>query len=142
MQMTRPVATRRSLRYAAAMRSADFDRSEWLRRDERAARANATLLASVNEKEAALRHIFGEHRVKEAYLFGSIVQGTARSGSDVDIAVIGCPADAFYRLASRLERALGLPLDLVDLDRAPADFAAEVRRSGRRNLSEEDPAPP
>ena len=65
----------------------------------------------------------------EAYLFGSVASGSARPGSDVDIAVVHCPAENFYRLAARLERALDLPLDLVDLDRAPLDMAVQIRRA-------------
>jgi hypothetical protein len=40
--------------------------------------------------------------------------------------------DRFYRLAARIERELSLPLDLVDLDRAPADLAQAVRTDGIR----------
>jgi hypothetical protein len=41
-----------------------------------------------------------------------------------------------------LEHALGLPLDLVDLDRAPADFAAEVQRTGQGIFSRHTPISP
>jgi predicted nucleotidyltransferase len=71
-------------------------------------------------------------QVTEAYVFGSSVTGRPRAESDVDIAVSGCPPDRFYRLAAELERLLQTSLDLVDLDRAPADFAEAVRRDGRR----------
>jgi hypothetical protein len=42
--------------------------------------------------------------------------GPDESRSDVDIAARGCPPEPFYRLAAGLERALGLPPDLVELD--------------------------
>jgi predicted nucleotidyltransferase len=109
-----------------------FDLSEWSRRDESARRASLALAARVKDRTPELQAILAEHDVAEAYLFGSMARGVARAGSDVDIAVGGCLAAGFYRLAAELERALGLPLDLVDLDRAPSDFAEAIRRTGLR----------
>jgi predicted nucleotidyltransferase len=120
----------------------NFDRSEWLRRDERTQRTRVALLASVRSQAAELQRILSEHGANEAYLFGSVAQGKAGCHSDVDIAVRGCPPEKFYRLAAVLEHALGLPLDLVDLDRAPADFAAEVRRTRQRIFSRHLPISP
>lgn len=113
------------------MQPEPFDLSEWSRRDETARSASLALAAKVKDKTPELQGILAEHDVGEAYLFGSVARGVARAGSDVDIAVGGCLAAGFYRLAAKLERALGLPLDLVDLDRAPRDFAEEVRRTGQ-----------
>lgn len=60
----------------------------------------------------------------EVYVFGSVAVGKARSRSDLDIAVRGCPPDRFYRLLGRLMVELSHPVDLVDLDldREIADF--------------------
>lgn len=71
------------------------------------------------------------------YLFGSTARGTARSGSDIDVAVL---FDAPPRRAlsgprlvieGELERALGRPVDLVVLNDAPVDLRARVLRDGR-----------
>lgn len=109
-----------------------LDLSEWTRRDAAVAEASAVLRAKVAAAMPRLEGILAEHGVGEAFLFGSMASGSPRRGSDVDIAVASCPPARFYRLAAKLERALGLPLDLVDLDVAPADFAQQIRSHGRR----------
>jgi hypothetical protein len=72
-----------------------------------------------------------------AYLFGSFARGTARHASDVDLAVLfreppesrlaAGPLD----LEGDLERVLGRPVQLVVLNRAPADLVHRVLRDGR-----------
>jgi predicted nucleotidyltransferase len=114
------------------MAAASSDYPEWSRRAEAAHRASVALTERVQSRRHALELIFAEHGVREAYLFGSVARGEGRPGSDVDIAVAGCPSASFYRLAAKLERALALPLDLVDLDGAPADFAEPIRHAGLR----------
>jgi predicted nucleotidyltransferase len=106
--------------------------SRMSRRAEAARRAGLALTERVQSERHHLELIFVEHGVREAYLFGSVARGEGRPGSDVDIAVAGCPPALFCGLAARLERALALPLDLIDLDMAPTDFAAPIRQSGLR----------
>jgi len=53
---------------------------------------------------------------REVYVFGSAAIEKMRSDSDVDIAVSGLPPEVFFRAISDAERALGRPLDLIDLD--------------------------
>jgi predicted nucleotidyltransferase len=53
---------------------------------------------------------------REVYLFGSAFSDKMRPDSDVDLAVSGLPPQVFFRAMSDAERALGLPLDLIDLD--------------------------
>jgi len=83
-------------------------------------------------------------RVAAAYLFGSHARAEAQPGSDVDVGVLltgdsaprlGGPRDA---LARALERTLGVPVDVIDLDRAPADLVHRVLRDGDLIL-ERDP---
>jgi predicted nucleotidyltransferase len=109
-------------------------RSAWERRDAERGAERARHLARIESALPAAAEILREHRLTEAYLFGSTVRGHARKHPDVDMAVAGCAPERFYRLAAELERAFGLPLDLVDLDRAPAAFAEAIRRGGRRLL--------
>jgi len=72
-----------------------------------------------------------------AYLFGSLARGEARAGSDVDVAVLYAKApearlDAGpLDLEGELERSLGRPVQLVVLNRAPADLVHRVLRDGR-----------
>ncbi len=53
---------------------------------------------------------------REVYVFGSAAKGKLRPESDVDIAVSGLPPEAFFRAMGKASRALGLPVDLIDLD--------------------------
>lgn len=53
---------------------------------------------------------------REVYVFGSAATNTMRSDSDIDFAVTGLPPRVFFRAMSDAECALGLPLDLIDLD--------------------------
>lgn len=75
--------------------------------------------------------------VVAVYLFGSTARGTARSGSDVDVAVLfeRTPPHRLsgprFDLAGDLERALGRAVDLIVLNDAPVDLRARVLREGR-----------
>lgn len=71
-----------------------------------------------------------------AWLFGSHARGSAGAQSDVDVAVLfGADppvtlAGLHLDLADRLRGALGRPVDLVVLNRAPVDLAWRVLRDG------------
>ena len=65
------------------------------------------------ERAAAVLKAAGAH---EVYVFGSAATERMRSDSDVDFAVSGLPPGVFFRAMSDAESALGLPLDLIDLD--------------------------
>lgn len=74
--------------------------------------------------------------VVAAYLFGSVARGTATPASDVDVAVL-LTADPprtvdglRLGLEGELERGLGLPVQLVVLNRAPCDLIHRVLRDG------------
>ena len=70
-----------------------------------------------------------------AYLFGSRARGTASAASDVDVALLMTDApktldDLQLDVAADLERELGLPIDVVVLNRAPSDLIHRVLRDG------------
>jgi predicted nucleotidyltransferase len=67
---------------------------------------------------------------REVLLFGSLVEGEARDGSDIDLAVRGCPAGAFYELLGKLLVELDHPVDLVRLD-ADDQFARRLESEGQ-----------
>jgi predicted nucleotidyltransferase len=56
---------------------------------------------------------------REVYVFGSVVEGRTREGSDLDLAVRGCPPGSFFPLLGELLTELEHSVDLVDLDREP-----------------------
>lgn len=71
-----------------------------------------------------------------AYLYGSAARGTARDGSDVDVAILlrESPHPRLEALCldleGELERDLGLPVDLLVLNTAPPDLVHRVLRDG------------
>jgi predicted nucleotidyltransferase len=72
-----------------------------------------------------------------AYLYGSLARGEAGPESDIDVAVLfekppGSRLDAGpFDLEGELESALGRPVQVVVLNRAPADLVHRVLRDGR-----------
>jgi hypothetical protein len=75
--------------------------------------------------------------VVAAYLFGSVARGEERRGSDVDVAVLfsepvsAALGNAVSRLEGDLERVLRRPVQVVELNRAPADLVHRVLRDGK-----------
>lgn len=72
-----------------------------------------------------------------AYVFGSVARGSARRGSDIDIAILfagptprGPWGDTAPDLVSSLEGATRRPVDLIDLGQAPPDLVHRVLRDG------------
>jgi predicted nucleotidyltransferase len=71
------------------------------------------------------------------YLFGSQARGTAKEDSDVDLAFWRRSPSAPtldeqpYLYADQLSAALGKPVQLVELNKAPPDLLHEVLRDGR-----------
>jgi uncharacterized protein len=70
--------------------------------------------------------------VELAVLFGSAAQGRLHATSDIDVAVrwtAGEPRDrdAFF---AAVERAMGCPVDVIDLDVAPPQLRFEIARDG------------
>lgn len=89
--------------------------------------------------EDAIRRFF-ERDTRGAvavYLFGSRARGTERPQSDVDLGILfeGEPGTDFDALPLGLEADLGrdlaLPVQVVALNRAPADLVHRVLRDGR-----------
>lgn len=91
--------------------------------------------------EDKLRECLGAHAEREgiaaAWLFGSVARGTQRAGSDVDVGVLYSEdppktlAGLGFGLQDELEEALGLPVQVVVLNRAPVDLIVRVLRDGK-----------
>ena len=60
--------------------------------------------------------VLKEYGAREVYVFGSAARGERRGDSDVDLAVSGLPAQVFFEAMGRAGDALGLAMDLLDLD--------------------------
>jgi predicted nucleotidyltransferase len=72
-----------------------------------------TELGPLIEKAVAALKAAG---AREVYVFGSASKRKLSPNSDVDIAVSGLPAEVFFRAMGKASRALGRPVDLIDLD--------------------------
>lgn len=92
---------------------------------------------TTQDLEGRLRSaLAGRDDLAAAWLFGSRARGTERAGSDVDVAVLlrddppptleGLMLD----LQDELTGELGRPVDLVVMNRAPADLVHRVLRDG------------
>ena len=64
------------------------------------------------------------------YLFGSIVEGSFRPDSDVDLAVTGLPPGKFFHTMGQLLHVLPRSLDLVDLD-VDTPFTRYLKQKGK-----------
>ncbi|MEZ4527670.1 MAG: nucleotidyltransferase domain-containing protein [Desulfobacterales bacterium] len=60
--------------------------------------------------------ILKEAGCREIFLFGSLAENRIRKGSDIDIAVRGCPKGKFFHVLGKLLQKLDVDVDLVDLD--------------------------
>lgn len=76
----------------------------------------------------------GRPDVVTAWLFGSRARGRERANSDVDVAVIFAAPSADpwrpIRLEGELEARVRLPVQVIDVERAPADLVHRVLRDG------------
>jgi uncharacterized protein len=82
---------------------------------------------------AALEAVLRRHGVRFALVFGSQAEGTARAGSDVDVAVWAeAPVDEW-----RLRGELPDEVDLVDLRRAPAGLVGRIAVTGQVILDDD-----
>jgi predicted nucleotidyltransferase len=89
--------------------------------------------------EQLLREFFAasSQGVVAAYLFGSVARGSARTGSDVDVAILYSTAPEAslegipLALEAELEKQLALPVQVVVLNTAPVDLVHRVLRDGR-----------
>lgn len=66
---------------------------------------------------------------KEIFLFGSLITGTHREDSDIDIAIKGCLPENYFALLGQLLTTLSRPVDLINLDREDA-FSKYLEREG------------
>lgn len=81
------------------------------------------LLARIRE------HLAGRTDVRVAVLFGSRARDTARSDSDVDLAV-EAPGEDLLTLGAELGSALDLEVDVVELGEASIPLLEHVVRDG------------
>jgi predicted nucleotidyltransferase len=95
-------------------------------RELRRARARA-VRSRLPELVQRLAAEFGIGRV---VLFGSLLTSELYEDSDVDLAVAGLAASAYWRALDVACTVLGVPVDLVPLEEASSALAERVAREG------------
>ncbi|MCP5369038.1 MAG: nucleotidyltransferase family protein [Hyphomicrobiales bacterium] len=81
---------------------------------------------ALDRHRTAIREMMAQFRAVNPRVFGSVVHGTDRDGSDLDILVDPLPGATLFDLGglhADLEDLLGVPVDLL----TPGDLPAKVR---------------
>ena len=81
---------------------------------------------AINLKRAAVREVASRFRASNPRIFGSVLHGTDRDGSDLDLLVDALPGATLFDLGglhAELEALLGVPVDLL----TPADLPPKFR---------------
>lgn len=114
----------------ASAQYAEF-RKTWIERKRREERDILDLQTLLMEKVKVCANEIRKLGVKQVILFGSLAVGRFRKGSDVDIAVEGLTAKAYFRALGIIEDILGdIPFDLVDLKEALPSVKEKIEKEG------------
>lgn len=92
--------------------------------------------------DGLIRLVLSRHpEIDLAVLFGSLAAGTARSDSDVDLAVAAAAPlsyEARMALIGDLAEQLGRPVDLIDLATVGEPLLGQILSRGRRLLGSDE----
>ncbi|MDX2221087.1 MAG: nucleotidyltransferase family protein [Burkholderiales bacterium] len=81
---------------------------------------------ALQSHRAMIRGVVEAHRARNARVFGSVLHGTDRDGSDLDLLVDALPGATLFDLGGlqvELESLLGIRVDVL----TPADLPPKVR---------------
>lgn len=82
----------------------------------------------------ALRRVVGRYRVSNPRVFGSVLQGADRDGSDLDLLVDPLPGTTLFDLGGlqdELEQLMGLRVDVLTPRDLPPRFREQVLTQAR-----------
>ncbi|UWE14948.1 nucleotidyltransferase family protein [Herbaspirillum huttiense] len=85
-------------------------------------------------KRSAVREAVSRFRTANPRVFGSVLHGTDREGSDIDLLVDALPGATLFDLGGlqdELEALLGLHVDLLTRGDLPPKFRAQVLAEAR-----------
>jgi hypothetical protein len=96
-------------------------------------------------KSKIMNHLQPLTDIAAVYLFGSIAKGNPRAGSDIDIAILfkdenKNKIDRFERrldLEIELEKEIGIPVDIVDIETAQPVLQHQIRKHGKLILEKD-----
>ena len=94
------------------------------------ARADARALQIRSRLPAAKRLLQERHHARRVVLFGSFARGETTERSDVDLAVEGLDPAGYFTAIADLMGLLDAPVDLVEIERAPASLLARLATEG------------
>jgi hypothetical protein len=80
-------------------------------------------------KRQAVRQAAGRYRTENPRIFGSVLHGTDRDGSDLDVLVDALPGATLFDLGGlqiELETLLGVQVDLLTPADLPVSFRDQV----------------
>ena len=86
-------------------------------------------LTALDMQRHAIRKATERHRAANPRVFGSVLHGTDRDGSDLDLLVDPMPGATLFdlgELQQELEAMLGVPVDLLTPGDLPPGFRARV----------------
>ena len=89
---------------------------------------------ALEQNREAIRAVVGRFRAANPRIFGSVLRGTDRDGSDLDILVDALPGATLFDLGGlqvTLEMMLGVPVDLL----TPADLPEKFRDKALKDAS-------
>lgn len=89
---------------------------------------------ALEKKRLAVREAAGSFRAANPRVFGSVLHGTDRDGSDLDLIVDVLPGATLFDLGGlqvELEDLLGLKVDLLTPADLPPRFRAQVLAEAR-----------
>lgn len=84
---------------------------------------------ALNQKRRAVHAAAQRFRATNPRIFGSVLHGTDREGSDLDLLVDTLPGATLFDLGGlqvELEDLLGIPVDLLTPDDLPAELRERV----------------
>ena len=99
----------------------------------RRARIDASFERTTREADAVIAQIAREVNPRRIYQWGSLLDRARFSEiSDIDIAVEGLRGpEEYFRAAGIALDGATVPVDLVELEKLPADVAEYIRRRGK-----------
>ena len=109
--------------------------------ERRRARIDARFVRATRDARAIVAEIAAHVNPRRIYQWGSLLDRERFSEiSDIDIAVEGLagPEEFFAALGIAIE-GTGLPVDVVELEKVPADVARRIREQGALVHERSDP---
>ena len=83
---------------------------------------------------AAIRRVIESHHARNARVFGSVLRGEDVEDSDLDILIDPTPETTLFDIGAicyKLEKLLGVPVDVLTPNALPDKFRAEVLAQAR-----------